>query len=210
MYSFDSKCPFCEHNESIELRIPLYLPTNRYPSDFKGIVKITTSQGNDVDIKFITVAQDIDCENLTRNRIAKKLISKDDYDIDYSNSRTAYHIAAVNKGKPDSLQEVRDWLNSIPISERKEINEFISKIAPGVSYNVQITCEECGKDYERLLPIGADFFRPRTVHHAEQLPRGVRIGVLGEDELSEFTPSSRETVPDEDSGRSGKRDNNEQ
>lgn len=204
-YSFQSKCPYCDYNEEVELKIPLFLPTNRYPSDFGGTLKIKTSNDNGVEIRFITIKQDMECENAARNKIAKKMIRKEDYDAEYSNSRVAYHIVSVNGGKPDSIDEVRNWLTQIPISERKEIIEFINRVSPGVSFNILITCEECGKDYERMLPIGADFFRARRRNNEEQLPRGVRIGVLGQTELSEFDPSPRAEVPNTNSGSSSGR-----
>jgi hypothetical protein len=193
-YSFDSVCPECNKSENIVLDIPGQLSHNRYPSDFPGTVKVTTSDNDVVDIQFLSADDDIACENTTRQRISKRVVPQDSYEDDYALMRICKHIHALNGGTPDSIEEVRKWVSSLSVSIRSEITAFINKVTPGVSYSIDIVCPHCSHQYSRMLPISADFFRARTVPNAELLPTGVRIGVFGADERSEISPSSREGV----------------
>jgi hypothetical protein len=200
-YKFTTTCPECKKDEEANVKVPAHLPCNRFPSDFSGVAHLTTTESNIVGVRFLTAREEMDCENLTRQRIAKKVIEKNRYEDDLALTRLCKHIVSVNDGKPDSLEELRKWVKSIRVTEKSEILAFINHIAPGVNYRLEMECPECHSSYKILMPIGADFFRAGTQPNAEQLPPGVRIGVFGPDERSEVTPSSGEDVPVGDTSR---------
>ena len=187
-YVFKSRCTHCRKEEDVDINIPDGMPMNRYPSDFPGTISCKLGE-DDVEVRFITVKDDIECDNLTRQRISKKLIGKDAYDDDYGLHRLAMHIASVNGGRPDNLQETREWLKTLPVVQRAALTSFINELTPGASYKVSITCAHCSEGYEVMMPIGADFFRSGKRIDTSVLPGGVRIGVFGENELHEVSVS---------------------
>lgn len=193
-YEFDATCSQCGKTEKVTLRIPDELPTNRFPADCDGLASITTSENNKVDIQFLTVKSVLTCESITRNRIATNLISKESYDDDFATNRIAAHIYAVNGGKPDNLDESRQWLNSISLIERNQIVSFINECTPGINYKIQMVCEFCKDSYELLMPVTVSFFRPKSRENERKLPRGFRSSVYGKDERSEFTSSAGKEI----------------
>jgi len=189
-YSFNSRCPHCRKEEEVAIIIPDGMPVNRYPADFEGTIKYKSTEENEIELRFLTVKDDMECDNLSRQRLSKNAIKKDGYDDDYQLNRLSKHLVSVNGGKAENLQEAREWLKSISSIERSEITTFINEVAPGASYRVPIDCIECAERYYTVMPIGADFFRPRKRTDAPVLPGGVRIGVFGTDIINEVAPSS--------------------
>lgn len=179
-YQFKTMCPACDSEEEHNLIIPDHMPANRYPQDFNGVLKVTTSDGNEVDLRFLTLRDDIECHRLARERVNKSLIPKDSLDADYAINRLCFSLIAANGGKPDTLQESRDFFREMNAVERGEIETFLVKYAPGINSNLSITCPQCGHKYDTVMPITTDFFRSKPRELSTELPRGTRIGTFGD------------------------------
>lgn len=188
-YEFSSTCPSCGEKETSLIEIPEDMMSNRYPSDYPGSYPIELNSGDEVVIKFITVEDEMNCDSLVRNKISSGALTQDAYEYYLGLHILASHVVSVNEGMPESISETVSWLNS-NTEDKEDLEALISKLTPGIVSQVPMICDHCGHDYNHFLPISRTFFRNRGTANPRDMPRGVRIGVIGKDEVDEEVVSS--------------------
>jgi hypothetical protein len=188
-YELDVKCPQCGTSEKISLRVPEDMPANRYPTTFPGLIDYETVEGNKVQMRFLTLRNELDAENSVRNKLTTKLIQESEFEAELTNQKLASHVVSVNGQKVESVEDVLTWFKTNSL-ERDEIRDFLHTVEPGVSNRIPIKCANCEHEYHRTIFMGPSFFRPGRRANVRGLPPGVRIGVFGADPRSEAAPGS--------------------
>lgn len=192
-YTFETQCEHCSESESHSLRIPEELPQNRYPSDFKGFITLTTFNDNRLDMRFLTLEDDSECLRLSRERVAKKAILPEALDADYALSRLGFSLLRANEAKPESLEEAREFFRAMPFDEREETQRTLRQHTPGLSSQLTIRCPKCNQTYEAYMPMTIDFFRSGPERRVRaSVERGFRANVFGPNAVCEGTDSPTE------------------
>jgi len=179
-FTFDSKCPSCTAVEKVNLNIPDDMSCNMYPSDFDGILEYTTAKGDVVGIKFITLGEEIRCDDSARLKVTQGVVDKDMMDSESAKLSLASHIKTVNGEEVKRIADVVDWFEKDGDS-RSEISSFIKKVTPGLTYEIPMICGKCNVEYSDFIPLVISFFRSKSRINVQKLPRGIRLGVIGKD-----------------------------
>jgi hypothetical protein len=195
-YNFETSCEHCGEKEPFSLRIPDELPQNRYPADFLGYITLDTFNKNTLKMRFLTLADDAECTRISRDRVAKKAIKEDLFDSDYEINRLCFHLVEANGGKPENMEDSRQFFMKMSSDERAEIVRSLRRHAPGISSVLTINCPKCNGQYEAFVPLSADFFRPGAGTVRTILPGGVRISCFGPDDFRD--KSLRAPTPNHD------------
>lgn len=183
-YEFDTTCPHCGFVEKHNIKIPEEVPLNRYPSDFAGTLKVRTFNDNELELRFLTVSEDAEASRLARDRVAKGFVPKtpEAEEADQVLNRLCIQLVGLNgeSAATASMEEKRKVFNDMMLDERNSVLEMLSRYAPGITQQIVVKCPECGESYESVMPMTDAFFRPRRKSVSNELPGGVRLGVIGE------------------------------
>src|ERR1700746_756920 len=101
----------------------------------------------------LTQADEAECTRISRDRVAKKVIKEEIFDSDYDINRLCFHLVEANGGKPENLEDSRQFFIKMASDERSEIVRAMRRHAPGISSLLTINCPKCNGTYEAFVPL---------------------------------------------------------
>ena len=158
-YKFHSTCPNCKHREESTCRVPEELPVRVWNEKMTLPVEITLPCKDRIGIKFLTVREDGELDRYEKQlQAVTKGTTEDATTLTYLR-RLAYHVAHVNGGVPDSVEEAQSYIIRLYGEDMAAFKKVIEDNTCGIQYDWSICCDNCQHVYTTSFPITGDFFR---------------------------------------------------
>jgi hypothetical protein len=160
-YKFKTQCSSCGKQEEHEFTLPNGLPIKEYPATFKEPLTFDLPDLKDtIGIRFLRVRDEKQIRLFCKTR---KQVHNEQGDITIT-ARLASHIASVNDGQPDNLDEAYEYVKGLAGADFIKLRTEIQKSQPGLMQLLRVQCphSDCNTVYTTVFPINADFFRPES------------------------------------------------
>ena len=122
-------------------------PVEEGKNEFEYTLPVTKKK---VTFKFLTIADDIDRTQATKNLRAKLETNITTY--------LKYVILSVD-GKRDKTK-ISQFIKHMPAFDSKSIRNFIKNNEPGMDMTGRFSCKNCSYNNEFTIPVTAEFFWP--------------------------------------------------
>jgi predicted RNA-binding Zn-ribbon protein involved in translation (DUF1610 family) len=157
-------CPECGHVNKAKLDIPDNLERiGAKPAGYIGydVIRLP-SCGDYVAIRPQTLGDILACEE--RDTLGDSLKGVQMPQPVLQKLYCVYGVgtSADDLGRPDNITEVLKWFNSLPPSDAECYSTSFEEVQPGVSSEVNWTCDSCGHEFTHRLELNRDFFRRRV------------------------------------------------
>jgi hypothetical protein len=156
-YEYRVKCPSCKSRFNWKLDIPSGLQLKVLTSEDKEPFEVLLPVlGKKVQLRLLRVSDE---EEVARYVESKPIAGEGDTGHFYRLSR---HIVNVDGVKVDSsaaltMCENMESADSLTIERSVEVHDSGLVLTPSYA------CPKCGEEFERLMPLTDDFFRPRVI-----------------------------------------------
>lgn len=156
-YKIESRCTECGHKHEHDIILD-DLIVNKLPDDFtEPIVLTLPKSGDKLELRLL---RNKDREVI--NSRAKKLSKTTGVTEDEARYvlRYAKMINSINDEELD-LTGNMNYVNEMSSVDSAYIDDYLSDIKLGYDLNMVATCNNCGEDYEYILPMTREFFKPK-------------------------------------------------
>lgn len=159
-YKFHSTCPSCRHREENICQVPKDLPVKVWDDSQVLPIEVTLPVCKDrIGIKFLTVRDDGMLDQWEKQMTAVTRGTTEDASTMAYLRRLAYHVAHVNGGAPDNIEEAQSYIIRLFGEDVAAFKNAIEEHNCGIQYEWTVQCENCQHIYSTQFPITGDFFR---------------------------------------------------
>jgi hypothetical protein len=150
--NYTSECPMCAKKRVETIKVPDELEkVGEKPTDYPGYDDITLPVSKDVvRLRPLLVKDELIIEQ--RDDAQRRLVSD-------TRLRMLMPIVSVNEGKPDTLEELVNYIRILHPNDVQYLEQQQKKLTPHLNANVPHKCDDCGKEYTHLLSFDQQFFR---------------------------------------------------
>ena len=155
-YKVSATCPNCGSKNSFTIKLSDF-ETEYLDDDFTEPVEVELPRSGDT----VTVKQlrneDLEQVHKYSKRNAKQF-NQNIREVEYI-CRLAKYITSIN-GKPVDFIDAKAYVENMQSMDSRKLQTAISKIQFGVDTLVTVTCPDCGEDFDFIMPLTSEFFRP--------------------------------------------------
>ena len=159
-YQFNVRCQSCGANFTVNLNILEDFEIRRLERGAQepfGPIELPVS-GDEIHYRLLRRKDEKTLANLTRRMKRRGRQSQGD---DTYIERLALRIVEVNGETLEHMDKV-DYLENLHGGDSLELRNHMDDNDPGIDTTFFADCPECGYENEEVLPLTAEFFRPRS------------------------------------------------
>ena len=159
-YQFNVRCQSCGANFTVNLNILEDFEIRRLEQGIQepfGPIELPVS-GDEINYRLLRRKDEKTLANLTRRM--KRRGRQSNGDETYI-ERLALRIVEINGETLDHPAKI-DYLENLHGGDSLELRNYMDDNDPGIDTTFFADCPECGYENEEVLPLTAEFFRPRS------------------------------------------------
>lgn len=161
-YNVDVTCPYCGKHLKKEINLD-DISSKSVEDDFKPEFEIGPLPvlGDTLTVKILTFRDINDIETESRRVLSKF----PDYKGDPSDILNyVYKIVAIN-GEKVPFVKLKAYVENMPAADSVFIDEYYENALNnyGLDTVINFDCEGCNESFQRVMPMNAEFFRPRYI-----------------------------------------------
>ena len=156
-YHIQGECPHCEASKEYEISLD-DIPIHELPDDFTEPITMTLPFSKDeIGVRLLR-SSDLKAIKNRAKKLSKEL--KIDYnELSYLH-RIAKQIVSVN-GEDLKIVESEKYVREMVGMDSGYIKAQMAKFQLGYDSSIEIICDSCGGEFEEVVQMTGEFFRPR-------------------------------------------------
>lgn len=158
-YHVVGKCTECGKRNEYDINLDTDLTINTLRDDFKEPIEISLPLSKDkLEVRLLR-NKDVDRIEKQAKRIARSS-SASQGELEYV-MRMAAMIVSINKEIQESPEMAQTYVESMNSYDSAYFWSIMDEVRIGYDSRIIVTCNECGEEYELLVPMNSEFFRPK-------------------------------------------------
>lgn len=157
-YNVTCKCPECRKKIELEVNLDDF-PVAELPDDFEEPIEFDLPVNGDKLACKLLRGSDLESIHRQSKKLAKSMkLSPDELAFDL---RMAKYITKIN-GEPveDSFQVLK-YVQTLHGQDSAYFWFKLNEVELGYDTTIEVECPNCGNDFETVMPITTEFFRPK-------------------------------------------------
>lgn len=155
-YKVSVECPHCHRRNIYQISLSDF-NTNYLDDDFEEPIEVTLPRSKDTLSLKILRNKDVKFIDRYSKKFAKQF-NLNHREVEYT-CRMAKFITKIN-GKEVDFVEARDYVENMPSLDSAKFWSALNKVVFGIDTTASVTCIDCGEDFDFVMPITSEFFRP--------------------------------------------------
>lgn len=155
-YKVTATCPHCGRSETYTINLGDF-DIDYLPEDFEEPIKVVLPvSGDTLDLRIL---RNKDSEDI--NKFARKFAKQFNLpvrEVEYG-CRMAKYIQAIN-GEAIDFNDAREYVDNMKSKDSMKMWSTLDKIKVGVDTMATVNCVGCGEEFDFIMPITSEFFRP--------------------------------------------------
>lgn len=157
-YRVTGRCEECDKKSEFDINLD-ELIVNYLPDDFEEpiVIKKLPVSGDKIKVKLLR-NKDVEYVNRQAKRLSKSL-KIDSGELEYT-LKMAKMIASINDEEME-FGEIQKYIENMHSKDSAYLWNELDDIKLGYDSVLTVTCPKCGEEFEFLLPMNREFFRPK-------------------------------------------------
>ena len=157
-YTFTLRCPSCNESFKHTLKIPDDFEVQQLTEEDKEPFEVQLPSGALIEFRLLRIKDEQDIAKYTkRENRSRDASAEGDPSYTYQLAKRITKIDNVEVNMFEALQFCEDMYAPDSLALRNAVDEHDC----GVSLIMQFECPMCYNEFEQLMPITAEFFRPK-------------------------------------------------